>query len=41
MYEFIERFAPHLTKQVVEKAMMLKTNEDVEKMFKDLTLPVK
>ena len=41
MYEFIERFAPHLTKSVVENAMMQKSNEDVETMFKDLTLPVK
>ena len=24
MYDFIERFAPHLTKDKVEKAMMLK-----------------
>jgi LysR family cys regulon transcriptional activator len=41
MYDFIERFAPHLTKDVVERAMMQKTNDDVERMFKDLTLPVK
>jgi LysR family cys regulon transcriptional activator len=41
MYEFIERFAPHLTKTVVEKAMMLKNNDEVEKMFKGLTLPVR
>ncbi len=41
MYDFIERFAPHLTKAVVEQAMMQKSNEDGEKMFKDLTLPVK
>ena len=41
MYEFIERFAPHLTKEVVERAMMQKNNDDVETMFKDLTLPVK
>jgi LysR family cys regulon transcriptional activator len=41
MYEFIERFAPHLTKSVVEKAMMLKNNDEVEKMFKGLTLPVR
>ncbi len=41
MYEFIERFAPHLTKEVVERAMMQKNNADVETMFKDLTLPVK
>lgn len=41
MYDFIERFAPHLTKDVVERAMMQKSNEDIEKMFKDLTLPVR
>ncbi len=41
MYDFIERFAPHLTKAVVEKAIQQKNNEDVERMFKDLTLPVK
>ncbi|MFC3120067.1 HTH-type transcriptional regulator CysB [Agaribacter flavus] len=41
MYDFIERFAPHLTKDVVERAMMQKNNEEVEKMFKGLTLPVK
>ncbi len=41
MYDFIERFAPHLTKAVVEKAIQQKNNDDVERMFKDLTLPVK
>ena len=41
MYDFIERFAPHLTKSVVEKAMMQKNNDEVERMFKGLTLPVK
>ena len=41
MYDFIERFAPHLTKDKVEKAMMLKNNDEVEKMFKGVTLPVK
>jgi len=41
MYDFIERFAPHLTKAVVEKAIQQKNNEDVDRMFKDLTLPVK
>ena len=40
MYDFIERFAPHLTKDKVENAMMLKNNEEV-KMFKGVTLPVK
>lgn len=41
MYDFIERFAPHLTKDRVEKAMMLKNNDEVERMFKNNTLPVK
>lgn len=41
MYDFIERFAPHLTKDVVERAMMQKSNDDIERMFKDLTLPVR
>lgn len=40
MYDFIERFAPHLTKDVIEKAMTQKNNEDIERMFKGLTLPV-
>jgi len=40
MYDFIERFAPHLTKDVIEKAMTQKNNEDIEKMFRGLTLPV-
>lgn len=40
MYDFIERFAPHLTKEVIEKAMTQKNNEDIEKMFRGLTLPV-
>jgi LysR family transcriptional regulator, cys regulon transcriptional activator len=41
MYDFIERFAPHLTKSVVEQAMMQKNAEEVEKLFKGLTLPVR
>lgn len=41
MYDFIERFAPHLTKDIVERAMMQKSNDDIERMFKDLTLPVR
>jgi LysR family cys regulon transcriptional activator len=40
MYDFIERFAPHLTKDVIEKAMTQKNNDDIEKMFRGLTLPV-
>lgn len=41
MYDFIERFAPHLTRPVIEQAMMLKNNREVREMFNSLTLPVK
>lgn len=41
MFEFIERFAPHLNKDKVERAMLCKNNEEVDKMFQSVTLPVK
>ena len=41
MYDFIERFAPHLTKDRVEKACLLKNQEEVDKMFETITLPNK
>ncbi len=41
MYDFIERFAPHLTKDVVEKAIMLKNADDIDAMFADLDLPTR
>jgi LysR family cys regulon transcriptional activator len=41
MYDFIQDFAPHLTKSLIEQAMMLKNNQEVEEMFKGLTLPLK
>ncbi|MGX9415752.1 HTH-type transcriptional regulator CysB [Vibrio sp. RC27] len=41
MYDFMERFAPHLTKPVVEQAMSLKSNHEIELMFKDIDLPIK
>jgi LysR family cys regulon transcriptional activator len=41
MYDFIERFAPHLTKPIVEQAIMLKNADDIEALFKDIELPVK
>lgn len=40
MYDFIERFAPHLTKEVVEQAMLTRNEDDLNEMFKDLSLPV-
>lgn len=41
MYDFIHRFAPHLTRDVVDMAVALRSNEDIEAMFKDIKLPVK
>ncbi|MGL9723106.1 HTH-type transcriptional regulator CysB [Sodalis sp. (in: enterobacteria)] len=41
MYDFIHLFAPHLTRDVVDTAVALCFNEDIEAMFKDIKLPVK
>lgn len=41
MYDFIQRFAPHLTRDVVDKAISLRSNDDIEAMFKDVKLPAK
>lgn len=41
MYDFMARFAPHLTKPVVEQAMSLKSSHEIEMMFKDIELPEK
>ena len=41
MYDFMERFAPHLTRPVVEQAISLKSNAEIEEMFKDIELPVR
>ncbi|MBB1314325.1 MULTISPECIES: HTH-type transcriptional regulator CysB [Aliivibrio] len=41
MYDFMERFAPHLTRPIVEQATMLKNNYEIEEMFKDINLPVR
>ncbi len=40
MYDFMWRFAPHLTRDVVDKAVALRNNEDIEQMFKDIQLPI-
>ncbi|MCL4410540.1 MAG: HTH-type transcriptional regulator CysB [Gammaproteobacteria bacterium] len=39
MYDFIERFAPHLQRQVVDHAVSLRDNDAIEKYFKNLQLP--
>lgn len=41
MYEFIERFAPHLTRDVVERACLLRNQEEVDKMFAEMDLPLR
>ncbi|MBI6550409.1 HTH-type transcriptional regulator CysB [Xenorhabdus lircayensis] len=40
MYDFIWRFAPHLTRDVVDKAIALRANDEIEEMFKDIELPI-
>ena len=41
MYDFMVRFAPHLTRPLVEKAIQLKYNAEVEKLFTDIELPIR
>ena len=40
MFDFIERFAPHLTKPVVEAACMARNQEEINAMFDHIELPV-
>ena len=39
MYEFIELFAPHLNRYLVDEALRTKTNEELEKLFAGVNLP--
>ncbi len=39
MYEFIELFAPHLNKVLVDEALNAKTNEEIEQLFSEVELP--
>ncbi|MDP2516392.1 HTH-type transcriptional regulator CysB [Photobacterium damselae subsp. piscicida] len=41
MYDFMERFAPHLTRNVVNQAIALKSNAEIEEMFSTMELPVR
>lgn len=41
MYDFIQRFAPHLTRDVVDAAVSLRSNDEIEAMFRSIKLPVK
>ena len=40
MFDFIERFAPHLTKTVVETACMARNQEEINAMFDHVELPM-
>ncbi|WP_020408795.1 HTH-type transcriptional regulator CysB [Hahella ganghwensis] len=39
MYEFIHRFAPHLTRELVDEVVSRHTKAEVDELFKDITLP--
>ena len=39
IYDFIELFAPHLTREVVDQAMTLRDKRDVDALFQDVELP--
>ncbi|MCD1126758.1 HTH-type transcriptional regulator CysB [Jinshanibacter sp. LJY008] len=41
MYSFIEGFAPHLTRDVVDKAVAARTQEEIDALFKNIELPVR
>ncbi|MCP5160399.1 MAG: HTH-type transcriptional regulator CysB [Hahellaceae bacterium] len=41
MYDFMQRFAPHLTRELVDEAYSLHANKtDLDDLFKDIELPV-
>jgi LysR family cys regulon transcriptional activator len=39
MYDFIERFAPHLTAELVDAAVVARSQEDQQQLFADIELP--
>jgi LysR family cys regulon transcriptional activator len=39
MYDFIELFAPHLQREIVDKAMHTNSKEELDILFKDMKLP--
>lgn len=41
MYEFLQLFAPHLTRRVVDRAQSAGSSEDVEALFADIELPLR
>jgi len=41
MYDFIELFAPHLTREIVQRANETASKEEVEALFRGIELPVR
>lgn len=41
MYDFVERFAPHLTHEVIDKAVSAKNKEELEVLFRGVELPLR
>ncbi len=41
MIDFIERFAPHLNRDLITKAMLLKNNDEIDALFANVKLPVR
>jgi len=41
MFDFIERFAPHLNRDLVTRAVLLKNNNDIDELFSNIELPTK
>ncbi len=39
IFDFMELFAPHLTRSVVEEAIKLRDKKEIDNLFKDLELP--
>ncbi|MDG9667921.1 HTH-type transcriptional regulator CysB [Hahella aquimaris] len=39
MYEFIQRFAPHLTRELVDQASQKATKAEIEELFENISLP--
>ena len=39
MYDFIERFAPHLTASMVDKATQCHSKQEMDELFQDIDLP--
>jgi LysR family cys regulon transcriptional activator len=40
MCDFIEKFAPHLTRDVLAKAVQCHNKSELEELFRDVELPI-